>query len=414
MNRFLPLFFALCIGLNSFSVSAQQKQIKDKGVYKDRQPGYYQQVIQKSINENNQSEEVQRLPAYFTIDLSEYKFPVNKDNYTSFWHNSPVSQGITGTCWCFSGISFFESEVYRLTKQQIKLSEMYLVYWEYVERARAFVRNKGEIYFAEGSEANAVIRIMKTYGVMPLEAFPGKPVTQAFYDHRKMVEEMEKFLQFVKENNFWNEKTVIETIQTILKSYMGEPPQKFTYHGKEITPGQFLTDILQLNLYDYYSFMSTMELSYNERGELVEPDNWWHSTDYYNVTLEDFLGIITNSISKGYTISICGDVSEPGHTNQAKVSIIPTFDIPEDYIDASSRQMRLVNQSTIDDHCIHIAGYLLQDGVYWFLVKDSGSGAFDAEPRGYRFMHQDYIRLKMMNIMVHKDGARPVLDKIIK
>jgi bleomycin hydrolase len=414
MNRKISILFLLCILFNSFLTIAQVKPAKDTGVYKEKQSGYFRDVIMKSFNKDDQKDREAVSSTYFTVDFDEYSLPNDITQYTTFWHNPPLSQGITGTCWCFAGISFFESEINRLAGIHVKLSEMYIVYWEYVERARAFVKNKGDIYFAEGSEANAVIRIMKTYGAVPFDAYLGKPKNQEFHDHGKMVDEMNKFLAFVKENNFWNEKTIIETIQSILKSYMGEPPQKFTFQGKEFTPGQFLTDVLKLNLYDYYSFMSTMELPYNERGELVEPDNWWHSTDYYNVSLEDYFSIITNSVSKGYTVSICGDVSEPGNSSREKVSVIPSFDIPADFINASSRQLRLVNQSTTDDHCIHIVGYTMQDGAYWFLVKDSGSGAFDVPPQGYRFMHQDYIKLKMMNILVHKNAAKPVLDKIIK
>jgi bleomycin hydrolase len=394
--------------------TAQVGPVRDKGIYREKQPGFFQNTILKQLEEYSKKSAPTVTPTYFTLDLSHYNLPTNIGDYTQYWHNAPVSQGVTGTCWCFSATSFLESEAYRLNGIQVKLSEMYIVYWEYVERARAFVKNKGDMHFAEGSEANAVIRMMKMYGAVPLEAYPGKPADQPFYDHRAMMDEMESYLKNVKESNAWNEKIVIETIQDILRSYMGEPPKKFTWQGKEYTPGVFLTDVLKLNLNDYYSFMSTMALPYNQRGELEEPDNWWHSTDYYNVSLDDFFMLITNALTKGYTVSNCGDVSEPGHLSFEEVSVIPTFDIPADYIDEYSRQMRIVNETTTDDHCIHIVGYLLRDGQYWFLIKDSGSGAYDGPHKGYRFMHQDYVKLKMLTVMMHKDAAKPVLDKIIK
>jgi hypothetical protein len=61
-----------------------------------------------------------------------------------------------------------------------------------------------------------------------------------------------------------------------------------------------------------------------------------------------------------------------------------------------------------------LIGYLVVNGKYWFLLKDSGAGAFDGKFKGYRFVNEDYVKLKMMNVMVYKEGARPVLDKIIK
>ncbi|HNQ60733.1 MAG TPA: hypothetical protein PK028_08610 [Bacteroidales bacterium] len=41
-------------------------------------------------------------------------------------------------------------------------------------------------------------------------------------------------------------------------------------------------------------------------------------------------------------------------------------------------------------------------------------GAFDSPSPGYNYMHEDYVKLKMMNLMLHKEAARPVLDHVIK
>ena len=73
-------------------------------------------------------------------DFTAFDPPVSPKEFTSSWHNTPVAQALSGMCWCFSTTSFFESEVYRISKRQIKLSELYTVYWEYVEKARRFVR----------------------------------------------------------------------------------------------------------------------------------------------------------------------------------------------------------------------------------------------------------------------------------
>ena len=66
------------------------------------------------------------------------------DDFKKVWFFDPVSQGKTGTCWCFATISFLESELYRVHGKKIKLSEMYIVYMDYVERAKAFVRERGD------------------------------------------------------------------------------------------------------------------------------------------------------------------------------------------------------------------------------------------------------------------------------
>ncbi len=160
--------------------------------------------------------------------------------------------------------------------------------------------------------------------------------------------------------------------------------------------------------------MSTKSLNYNEKGELVEPDNWWHGDDYYNVDLADFMSIFKSAIKNGYTLGFCGDVSEPGYDRYAEVGIIPDFDIPAAYINADSREFRTNNNSTTDDHCMHIVGYFEDKGDWWFLIKDSSSSGFDGPTKGYRYIHEDYFKLKILTILVHKYGAMDVLDKIIK
>jgi bleomycin hydrolase len=76
--------------------------------------------------------------------------------------------------------------------------------------------------------------------------------------------------------------------------------------------------------------------------------------------------------------------------------------------------MRLQNKTTTDDHCIHLVGFRDVEGERWYLVKDSGAGGFDGPNKGYRFYHEDYVKLKMMNVMVYKYAADRVLDGIIK
>ncbi|MFC2101130.1 peptidase C1, partial [Bacteroidota bacterium] len=113
-------------------------------------------------------------------------------------------------------------------------------------------------------------------------------------------------------------------------------------------------------------------------------------------------------------VCICGDVSEPGYDRLIEVGVVPSFDIPSEYINNYSRQYRLENKVTTDDHCLHITGYFKDGDDYWYIVKDSGSGGFDGPTKGYRYIHQDYVKLKMMNIMVHKQAAKKMLNKMIK
>jgi len=120
---------------------------------------------------------------------------------------------------------------------------------------------------------------------------------------------------------------------------------------------------------------------------------------------------LKNAVKTGYTVSIGGDVSEPGYNSDLKVGVIPTFDIPREYIDENARQFRFSNRTTTDDHGIHIVGYTIDNGDWWFIIKDSGSGARNTEPVGYRFIREDYIKLKWMGFTVHRSAVEDLLKK---
>jgi len=123
------------------------------------------------------------------------------------------------------------------------------------------------------------------------------------------------------------------------------------------------------------------------------------------------MAIIKKALTKGYTVGIGGDVSEAGYDSEKEVAMIPTFDIPSSYINEDSRQFRFSNGSTTDDHGIHVVGIMQNNDGDWYLIKDSGSGAQNGPNKGYRFYHSDYIKLKIMDLVVHRDIAADLLQK---
>jgi len=385
---------------------------KNKGIFVEEKDGFYKNEILKRIDEFNEPEKEKKKS--FKLDFTGMDFPKSKDEFTSYWHDDPVSQGRTGTCWCFSTTSFFESEVYRLHKKQVKLSEKYSVYWEYVEKAKRYIKQRGDSAFEEGSEANAVPRIWKMYGIVPAEVYTGLMPGQSFDDHITMHKEMKAYLENIKSTHAWSEDEAIKVIKSILNHYMGEPPIEFYLEGKKYSPKEFLNNYIQIKPDDYVDILSYMQKPYYQQVEYEVPDNWWHSDVYYNVPLNVFMDALKYSIRNGYTMSIGGDVSEAGYDSWHKVGVIPTFDIPSEYIDESARQFRFSNETTTDDHGIHLVGYMEKDGKDWYLIKDSGAGSRNTGDQGYYYYHEDYVKLKIMDFMVHKDAVENVLKKFIE
>jgi len=347
------------------------------------------------------------------VDFSAFKPPSAVAEFKQVWHLPPVLQGLSGMCWCFSATSFLESEIFRLSSRRIKLSEMHTVYWEYVEKARAFVKTRGKTHIGEGSEANAVFRIWKSYGVVPGEAYTGLLGGAQYHDHENtLFPEFKAYLNSVKEQNAWNEQEVVATVRAILDHYLGPPPTTVNVEGKMLTPGEYLATVVQLNPDDYVDFLSLAEKPYFQMVEFGVPDNWWHSKDYHNIPLHDFMGILKHAIRSGYSVAIGGDFSEAGYSfGAAGIAVVPSFDLPSSAIDELSRQFRFSNETTTDDHGLHLVGYAEKDGKDWFLIKDSWSTAYNSAHPGYYFYHEDYVKLKMLGFSVHKDAAREVLAR---
>jgi bleomycin hydrolase len=401
------MFLLLGVLVLCSSVQAQTDR-KDRAIFTEPKNEFFDQIKAESAAYSKKAEPAKK---ELRIDLSALYYPRSVTEFKQAWHQPPISQGISGMCWCFSATSYYESEIYRLTKKAIKLSELYTVYWEYVEKTKRFVREQGNSEFGEGSESNAVPRIWKMYGIVPASSFNGLLPGQKVYDHEQMFDKMHAYLLSLKTSQAWNEETAVTTVKSIMNRYMGEPPSVIAVDGVNMTPKEYLANIVRLNLDDYVEFMSLMEQPWYKMCEYEVPDNWWHSKEYYNVPLADFTAVIKKAVRAGQTICIGGDTSEPGLDGHAGIAVIPSFDIPASFIDDNAREFRFSNHTTGDDHGIHIVGYLEKNGKDWFLIKDSGSGSRNNSHPGYYFYSEDYVRLKMLGCTINRSVVSDLLKK---
>jgi bleomycin hydrolase len=406
----IVLFFI--VSVFAISVFAQNK---DKAVFEEYKAGFYQNFILKDVSAVEENLNPEKKEKKFMMDHSGLDLPKKVDLYKREWANPVISQGNAGSCWAYSTVSMYESEVKRLQNKEVKLSEVYVVYWEYVEKARGFVEQRGESLFDQGSEGNAVARIFDQYGIVPINVYSGLINGRKYHSHEAMYDEMIGYLNSVKDNNAWNEELVLETIKSIMNHHIGVPPTEFNVDGKNYTPKSYLNDYLKINPNDYVEILSYKQEPYWKQVEYKVPDNWWHNADYYNIPLDLYMEAVKKSIREGYTISIGGNVSESGFSRGTQVALVPSYDIPSEFIDEDSRQFRFSNETTTDDHGMHLVGYLEKDGVDWYLIKDSSSGSrnndHDVPEFGYYFFHEDYIKLKMMGFTIHKDAVKDLLKK---
>jgi bleomycin hydrolase len=355
---------------------------------------------QDSINENSA----------IYVDFAQQQLV--KD-YNPIFHFPPVNQDTTSICWSFSTLSFIESEMKRFGREEVKLSVNYPVYYGFIEKAKYFIQRKGKSRFKAGDLFGTVINVIKQYGIVPEKNYTGKLTQKKTYNHKQMYDELYAYMENVKKDSLWNEKIAIEKVKEIMNNHIGNPPKEFTYNNKKYTPIEFANEIVGLHWEDYVKITSFKSSEFFKQMSLNVPDNWLPDNNYFNVPLELFNVSLRTALQNNFSMAIDGDLSEPGRIGEKDICIIPEYDIPSIAITQDAREYRFEKELTTDDHLMHIIGYQNINGKDWYLVKDSWRDAFEGYHKGYFFMTDDYIKLKILAYLIHKDAIPEIMKQII-
>jgi bleomycin hydrolase len=339
--------------------------------------------------------------------------------------DSPVkNQGSSGTCWSYSGNSFLESEMLKVGKPFVDISEIYTARCAYIERAKNYVRMHGKIGWGDGAELHDVLDVYKKYGAVPYDVYTGLNYGTTKNKFGEMQAALEGFLQgIVKNANGKLTKNWMPAFTAVLDAYLGKAPEKFMYNGKEYTPQTFAKDVVGINADDYIEIGSfTYSEPYSPTFLMVE-DNW-SLKSVMNVPFKD-LGLITDyALEQGYSVAWATDVSEKGFSWKNGIAIVPEkeyedmdeeekktmFDGPqkEKAITAAIREDAFDNYTTTDDHGMHIVGTAKdQNGKTYYTVKNSWGEKNDYN--GYLYVSKAFYQYKTIAILVNKKAVPPAI-----
>lgn len=341
--------------------------------------------------------------------------------------NTPVkNQGSSGTCWSYSANSFLESEMIRMGKQPVEISQIYTARNAYVEKGKNYVRMHGAITLGDGGALHDVINMYAKYGALPQSAYTGLNYGTANNKFAEMQAMAQGVLEAaVKNPNGELSPNWIKAYTAVLDSYLGEVPQSFDYKGKKYTPQTFAKEVVGINPADYIELSSFKQYPYYSKFVLMVPDNW--SLDQvYNVKMNELTEVIDAALKKGYTVGWAGDVSEKGFSWKNGVAYIPAKNFaemtpeekesmfagpkPELEITEDMRQNAFDNYQTQDDHGMHIVGLTKdQNGKEYYIIKNSWGASNDY--KGYMYMSKNFVKYKTTAILLNKDGLTKDMAK---
>jgi len=347
----------------------------------------------------------------------DYQFTTIKENPIT-----PVkNQFRSGTCWCFSSLSFLESEIIKAKgikdpAQYPDFSEMFVVRKAYYDRAIKYVRLDGHMNFAAGSDFGDVIEVAKTYGLISQSDYSG---LQYGYD-KPVQNELDAVLKgyvdaVVKNPNKKLTKVWPKGVNGILDAYMGEIPEDKVIKAEN----------LGINLDDYIGFTSYTHNPYYTEVAMEVCDNWRWSKSW-NIPLDEFMSIMDYAVNNGYTVAWGGDVSETGFTRTGLAILVDETvkatsgsdqerwvgkadEAPADakaavkeiQVTQEIRQDMYDDKSSTDDHGMHLYGIAKdQNGNKYYMIKNSWgvTGAYD----GMWYMSESFVKGKTLNFVVNK------------
>ena len=373
------------------------------------------------------------LMAFIAIGASAQKSS-NKPVFTTVKENKITSvkdQNRSGTCWAYSTLSYFESEILKATGKTYDLCESFVANKTYMDRAIQKVRLHGDCQFSQGGSAYDVLYCMKNYGICPEDAmpFPGSLYGDSLNNFNEFFSIMEPYVDAIAKNkaakisNQWK-----PGLQGILNAYLGECPESFTYNGKTYDPKSFMAS-LGINLDDYVTITSYTHHPFYTKFAVEVQDNWRNPLSW-NLPMDDMMRIIDNAVNNGYTVAWGGDVSEDGFTRQGLAYAIDTkkaeslagsdmarwlklsrvertnildslgCNVPEFTPTQEQRQERYDNWELTDDHGMLIYGIAKdQNGKEYYMVKNSWgeTGAY----KGVWYMTKAFIAANTMDFMVN-------------
>ena len=322
---------------------------------------------------------------------------------------SVKDQFMSGTCWSFSSTSLLESELLKMGKGEVDLSEMFIARYSLKRKVQRHLKLKGGNYFTPGGQFHDVVWVAQNFGLMPEEAYSGKGQGEFQHNHADLDTLLSLFVKdcvdkgitdLNQRQNFF--------VDSVLDHYLGQVPSAFIYKGRTYTSHSFLEQYLDFNPDDYIEITSYTHHPFYTKFVLEDKYNWTADA-YWNVPLSDFSAITDIALDNGYTVGWDGDAQDDYFDFTEGLAYMP-----ENISNfQTGRQVAFETQTTLLDHMMHIVGRTIDKyGKKWYYVKNSW-GDYSNSLKGFLFMREDYFKMRTVAIIVNMNAIpSPIRKKL--
>lgn len=296
---------------------------------------------------------------------------------------TPVKdQGESPLCWDYAMLATIETDRLMLG-DSVNLSHDYLARLWLQDEARNYYLTQGEHKISLNGMATMTLRLMSKYGIEPYDNyFPTKDVNYDVLSRTAM--------RIAKASTSLD--MLDNRLGDVLDKQIGYLPPTLFMLGMGYTPKQFAESVCLPG--EYKALTSFTHHPFYKSFVLESPDNLLLDT-YYNIPIDELMGIIVKSIRQGHAVCWEGDISEKVFDFDKGVAVLDDDAQP---VTQQRRQREFEKFRTTDDHCMELCGIAHDSkGKLYFIAKNSWGK--DNPYRGFMYLSYNYVKLKTVAIV---------------
>ena len=363
-----------------------------------------------------------------------------------------ANQERSGRCWLFSGLSGLALEAMKkLDVSTFELSEIYLMFWDKLEKANYFLENiietkndplEGRLVTAllsdpmsDGGQWNMFANLIDKYGVLPKTFMPETANSRDSAPMNSLLasklREYAKALRDVsgtsevqlrkKKNEF------MEEFYKLLCINLGAPPETFYWEWRDrngffhrkgnMTPIQFYKEYVGIALDDFVTLINAPNKPLNKLYTVQYSGNvvGGRETRYLNVDLKIMKKVTTEMIKGGHAVWFGCDVGKMLQTEMGAMDLNIY-----DYESVYGTKFQLDKAARLDygdseiTHAMMITGVDLDetDSPRKWRVENSWGAAVGVQ--GYMYMMDEWFDEYLYEVVVGKEYLPAELLKILE